>query len=126
MAARGRAERAPAAPEQVDARRAVACTAGSLLAIYLLAGAGDLGAILYVMSAALPFGQLPDDATLQDVGARRKSEYAVRNGHRSGCFAAERRDVQFHVTPLCSRQRPPKLPAGGIFRASARPWAGSS
>ena len=87
VAARSRAERAPAAAEQVDARRAVTGATGALLLVHFLAGTADLGAVLDVVRAALAFGKLPDDATLDEVLSRRQPENCVRQRDRAGAFA---------------------------------------
>src|SRR6516225_9778859 len=87
MAARGRTERAAAAAEQVDPGRAVAGRAGALLAIHLLAGALDLGAVLDVMGAGLALGELPAHAAMQNVRARLEPEDGIRQLDGAAFFA---------------------------------------
>src|ERR1019366_6682491 len=98
MAAHHRAEGASAAAELRHARRAVTGAAGALLRIHLLAGAPDFRAVLGLMRAALALGELPVDATLQDVAARLKAKDRIRQIDGSGFLAFEGGDLQFHVT----------------------------
>src|SRR5262249_27998243 len=136
VAARGRAERAAATAEQIDPRRAVAGRTGALLPVHLLAGTVDLGAVPAVMGTALALGELPVDATVQDVRARLETENRIRQLDRAGRLAVERHDLQFHVTHPPSRQavrrhrrrhpRPPRPAAGGTCPAWAPPSAASS
>ena len=98
MAARMRTERAATAAEQIDARRAVAGRAGALLAIHLLAGAMDVGAVLDRVRAGLALGELPNDAAMNDVGARLEPENGVGHGDRAGLLAVEGSDFQLHIT----------------------------
>src|SRR6185295_3871465 len=107
------------AAEQVGAGRAVAGTAGALLAIDLLAGAVDLRPVLDLVSAALALGELPVDAALQDVGTRREAENGVGQRHRAGLLTVERGDRQLHVTPL------PYRPQAALLQA-ARPQVARS
>ena len=98
VAAGLRAERAAAAAEQVDPRRAVTRRAGALLPVHLLAGAVDVGAVLHLVRAGLALGQLPHHAAMNEVGARLEPEDGVGHRDRTGFLAVERRDLQFHVT----------------------------
>src|SRR5262249_53831921 len=107
-------ERAPAAAEQVDPGGAMAGGAGTLLAIHLLPGALDLGAVLDVVRAALPLGELPGDAAVQDVGARLEAEDRLRQLDRARRLAVKRHDLQFHVT------LPPARPAARLRRTARR------
>src|SRR5262249_17781217 len=107
VAARGRAERPAAAAEEVDPRRAVARAAGALLPIHFLAGAMDLGAVLDRVSPGAALGELPNNAALNEVGARLEAEDRVRHGDRAGRLAIEGGDFQFHVTrPPAPAPRP--------------------
>src|SRR5438094_100014 len=74
MAAHERAERTAAAAEQVDAGGAVTGVAGALLRVHFLTGTPDLGAVLDFVGAGAALGELPDDATLNDVVARLEPE----------------------------------------------------
>ena len=69
-----RAERTAAAAEQLARARAVTGAAGALLLVHLLAGAPDLGAVLDLVRAGAALGELPDDAALDEVGARLEAE----------------------------------------------------
>ena len=77
VTARVRTERAPAAAEQIDARGAMASRAGALLTVQFLAGARDFGPVLDLVGAALAFRQLPNDAAVNNVGARLQAENGV-------------------------------------------------
>src|SRR4051794_37450632 len=138
VATRRRAERSATTTEQVDAMRAVAGGAAAFLPRQLLAGAPDLGAILDVMRAGAPLGQLPDDVALDQILARLEPEDLVRQIDRAGIFALERFDLQFHVTRPPARrawlrpyrsspraQKQPTLPAG-TSPAWAHPCAAPS
>src|SRR6185503_8163235 len=94
-----------AAAEQVHARRTVAGGASALLAVHLLAGAPDLGAVLDLVGAGAALGELPDDAALNEGGARLEPENRIRQLDRAGGFTVEGHDFQFHVT------RPPARPS---------------
>ena len=98
VAARMRAERAAAAAEQVDARRAVTGGAGALLPVHLLAGAVDVGPVLHFMRAGAALGQLPDDAAVDQIGARFEAENGVGQCDRAAFLAVEGGDLQLHVT----------------------------
>src|ERR1700735_2552680 len=50
---------------------ALAGAAGALLLVHLLAGTPDLGAPLHLMSAGAALGELPHDAALDEILARR-------------------------------------------------------
>src|SRR5439155_4554605 len=135
VAARGWSERTAATAEEVHLRRAVAGGAGALLLVHLLAGAVDLGAVLDVVGAALALGKLPDDAALQNVGARHEAEDRVQKLDRTRCLAVKRHNLEFHVTrspawafPWAARLRRSRpRPAGETCRAWARrPRAASS
>ena len=116
MAARMRAERTAAASEQIDARGAVAGAAGALLAVHFLAGAMDVGAVLDRVRAGLPLGQLPNDAAMNDVGARLEPENGIGHRDRAGLLAVEGGDFQFHITPLLA-----SAAAGASAAAAQRP-----
>src|SRR5262249_53130386 len=139
VAARRGPERATAAAEEIDPRGAVACGAGALLPVHLLAGAVDLASILDVVGAALRLGELPAHAAVQDVRPRLEAEDRGGQFDRPRRFAVERHDLEFHVRRppcrrlcllrrtwprLCRRRLPP--PAGGTCRAWERPSAVSS
>src|SRR5262245_54235960 len=114
VTARVRAKRSTAAAEQIDARGAVARRTGALLPIHLLAGARDLRPVLDLVGAALAFCQLPDDAAMNDVGARLEPENSVGQRDRAGLLAVERGDLNFHIT----------RPSSASWRACFRPWQG--
>src|SRR5262249_27037059 len=111
VAAHHRTERTAATAKQVDARRAVAGTASTLLAVHLLAGAPDVGAVLHGMGAGAALGQLPHDAALDQIGTRLKAEDGVVQRDRSGRLAVERGDLELHHAP--------PLSAGGAVSAGA-------
>src|SRR5579872_6249614 len=115
MAAHQRTEHPAAAAELRHALRTVACLAGALLRVHLLAGAVDLAAALGLVGAALALGELPVDATLHDVGARLEAEDCIGQIDRARSLALERGDFQFHLTRPPSRRglrRPRKLSPG--------------
>src|SRR4051794_25602882 len=135
MAAWRRSERAATAAEQVDPVRAMPRRAAALLPRELLAGAPDLRAVLDVMGAGSPLGELPDDVTLDQVLARLQPENLVGQRDRTGLFAVDGFDFQFHITRPPARRAWPRparrrfrscRPPGGICPASARPCAASS
>src|SRR4029077_484459 len=113
VTARVRAERAAAATEQIDARGAVTRGAGALLPVHFLAGACDIRPVLDLMRAALAFRQLPDDAAMNDVGARLEPENRVGQRDRAGLLAIECGDLDFHITRPSS--------ASSLRRACFRP-----
>src|ERR1700679_193814 len=101
-----RAKRTAAATKQIDARRAVTRGAGTLLAVHFLAGAVDVGPVLYFMGPAAALRQLPHHTAVDEVGARLRTENGMGQGDRAGLLAVERGDFQFHVTrPLRLGQR---------------------
>src|ERR1700726_3290823 len=125
MRAHHRAERSAAAAELRHPGRTVACAAGALLLVHLLAGAPDVRTALRLVGAGLTFGELPVDAALDDILARLQTENLVGELNRTSRLALERCDFQFHLT------RPPARPAllqparrrsrpGGTCPASAR------
>src|SRR6516164_8833583 len=115
VAACVRAEGTAAAAEQIDAGRAVARGASALLPIHLLAGAVDVRPVLHLMRAALTFRQLPDDATVNDVGARFEPENGIGQLDGASLLAFERGDFKLHITrPSSASCRRP---------AWLRPWA---
>src|SRR4029077_9778914 len=61
------------------------------------------------MSAALAFGQLPDDAAVNDVGARLEPEDGVRQGDRACLLAVERGDLKLHITRPSSASCPQQV-----------------
>src|SRR6185312_3242436 len=130
MAANDWTERPAAAAELRGALRAVTGAAGALLRMHLLAGAVDLAAQLGLVRATLTTGELPIDATLNDVRPRFETEDVVRHLDRAGFLAFKRGDLQFHVTHLPAwrgRLAAPVLPRRkqlalrGTCRASALP-----
>src|SRR5262249_8435823 len=112
-----RSERTAAAAEQIDARRAVTRRAGALLAVHLFSGARDLRPVLDLMGAALAFRQLPDDAAMNNVGARLESENGVGQRYRASLLAVERGDLNFHIT----RPSSASWQLRACFRPSRRP-----
>src|SRR3546814_5347334 len=66
-----------AAPELDDTPRAVPRAAGALLTVHLAAGAVDLTALLHLVGAGAPLGELPVDDARQNVGAHRQTEHLV-------------------------------------------------
>src|SRR5262249_30272763 len=60
------------------------------------AGAPHVGALLHRMGNGAPLGELPLDATLQDVGARLEAEDRVRQIDGACRLAVEGRDVELH------------------------------
>src|SRR5580704_5026650 len=100
VAAGMRTERTAAAAEQVDALGTVTGPAGTLLRVHFLAGAMNVGAVLDFVSAALALGELPNHATMNNVGARLEPEDFIGHRDRAGFLAVEARDFQFHVTRL--------------------------
>jgi hypothetical protein len=55
----------------------MASRAGALLPVQFLAGARDFGPVLDLMGAALAFRKLPNDAAVNNVGARLEAENGV-------------------------------------------------
>src|SRR5262249_14589256 len=128
---------AATATEQIDARGTVPRVTRALLRIHLLAGTPDLGAVLHLVSAGASLGELPDHAALDEISARLKPEDCVREFDGARLLAFQRRDFQFHVTPLPSAQQtllrpelssqaPRRPPAHGTCRVSANLSAPSS
>src|SRR5581483_3154532 len=75
--------------------------------VHLLCRAGDFATHLGLVRAGLALGELPVNATLDEVGARLEPENGVRQIDGSGLFAFERGDLHFHVTrPPSSWGRP--------------------
>src|ERR1051325_388390 len=99
VAARGRAERTAAAAEQVPAHRAVTGSAGALLGMRLFTGAPDLGTVLHIVRAAAALGKLPDDAALDQVGARLKAKDVLVERNRARFLAVESGDFEVHHAP---------------------------
>src|SRR5262249_26981014 len=142
MAARGGAERTAAAAENIDPRRAMPRPAGALLAVHFLAGTMDFGAVLDRMSAGAALGELPNNAALNEIGARLQPEDRVRYGDRTGRLPVEGGDFQFHVTHLPGpaprefqralrflrqqRAAPNHPRRCGICPVAAPPWAAPS
>src|SRR5262249_55060914 len=91
--------RTAAAAEQVDARRAVTCTAGALLRVHFLAGAPDLGTVLHVVRAGAALGELPDNAALDQVGTRLKAKDVLVERNRARFLAVEGGDFEVHHAP---------------------------
>src|SRR5262249_25081772 len=89
VTARGRAEGAAATTKDVDPGRSVPRAAGAFLTVHFLAGAIDVGAVLDRMGAGAALGELPDDAALDDVGARLEAEDRVRPRDRAGRLPIE-------------------------------------
>src|SRR6266852_3751888 len=137
MAAHHRTEGTPATAEQVDALRAVAGRSRPLLAIDFLAGAIDFGAVLDLVRAGSPLGQLPDDVALNEIRTRLEAEDRIGQLDRAGGLAVERGDLHFHVTrpparpawprrPSASRPKPSRSRPDGTCQAGARPSAAPS
>src|SRR5262249_37917900 len=93
-----RAEGAPATAEQIDARRTVARRTSPFLPVHFLTGTVNLRPIFHLMRATLPLCQLPDDAAVNDVGARLKTENGIRHGDRARFLALEGGDLELHIT----------------------------
>src|SRR5690242_6925255 len=74
----------------------------SLPLLRFLAGTRDLRPVLHFVRPALSFGQLPNDAAVNDVGAWLKTKNSVRHGNRACFFAVEGTDLELHVTPPSS------------------------
>src|ERR1700733_4152610 len=98
VAAVVRTERAAAAAEQIDARRAVTGGAGALLAVHFLAGAVDIRPVLDRMGAAAALGELPHHTAMNEIGARLEAENGVGHSDRTGLLAVKRGDLELHVT----------------------------
>src|SRR5262249_54811922 len=113
-----RAEGSAAAAEQIDACGAVTRGAGALLPVHFLAGARDIRPVLDLMRATLAFRELPDDAAMNDIGARLEPENGVRQRDRASLLAVERGDLNFHIPPPSSASwlRPVSR------RSLRRPW----
>src|SRR5262249_13402258 len=88
-----------AATKLGNARRAVTSAARSLLRIHFLAGAPDFTAALGLVGATLALGELPVDATLDEVGTRFKAEDRIRQSGLSRILAIEGDDLEFHYSP---------------------------
>src|SRR2546421_9800387 len=99
MIARMRTERTAAAAEQVHARRAVTGAARSLLPVHLLAGAPDIRTVLHRVRAGAAFGKLPDDAALNEIGARLESKNVLVQRDRACRLAVEGSDFHVHHAP---------------------------
>src|SRR5690349_15213772 len=89
--------------------------AGPLLAVHFLTGARDLRAVLDLVRAALTLGELPHDATMNDIGARLESKNGIRQRDRARLLAVERGDLNFHIT------RPSSASWPACFRLWPRP-----
>src|SRR5579862_4266706 len=99
MRAHDRTERTATTAELRHAGRAVTGAAGALLLIHLLASAPDFGAALGLVRASLALVELPLHAALNNVLARLKTEDAFGELDRTGRFALECCDFQFHYAP---------------------------
>src|SRR6185295_14925033 len=99
MVARMRTERTSAAAEQVGALRAVAGAARTLLRAGLLAGAGDVRAVLDRVGAGTALGELPHDAALDQVLARLKAKDVLVERDRTRFLAFEGGDLEVHHAP---------------------------
>src|SRR5205085_8657020 len=87
------------AAEQVRACRTVTSAAGALLGVYLFTGAPDIRAVLHCMRAGAALGELPDDAALDEIGARLEPEDVLVERDRAGRLAVESRDFHVHHAP---------------------------
>src|SRR6185312_2345762 len=125
VAAHHRTEGAAAAAELRHARRAVTGAAGALLRVHLLAGAPDLGPVFGLVRPTLALGELPVDATLDQVGARLQAEDVLRQADRTRFLTLEGGDLHIHLTrPPAGPAHPPSLqPSAQTWpRASLQTW----
>src|SRR3546814_740367 len=96
MVAHPRTMNDAAAAELHDTPRAVPRAAGALLAVHLAAGAVDLAALLHLVGAGAPLGELPVDDTRQNVDAQRQTEHLFGEVDLADLRVLEVLDREFH------------------------------
>src|SRR5690606_22965052 len=126
VAARGRAESATTTTEDIGATRAVTRTAAALLATELLAGHGDIGAVLDRVRAGHALQKLVAHHALDQIGARFEPEHCVVERDLAGRLTLEGCDLEFHYTlsPLAAALKEPgsATPSGRGFLTASRIW----